>query len=243
MAMRLRGICVAFLLALTAGATYLMSATSALREEMLHNLLALTGHLLIQPRVTPFTDWKAVADKVSRVPGVRLAVPVVGGQALASSPFSASSVLVRGIRGNDLMKLNSVTGNILQGTLDGFDESDSIVIGSRLAKELSVQAGDSITLVAPRDAVTPIGTSPRVKSYNIAAVFEVGMSEFDNAFVFMPLAEAQSYFERTGDVTAIEIHVAEPDKVSAVRQRVTEAAGRPTVVIDWRQRNATYFDK
>jgi lipoprotein-releasing system permease protein len=111
--------------------------TSAQREKMLDNVLALTGHLLIQPRVTPFTDWEAVADRVSRIPGVRLAAPIVDGQALTFSPFNASSVLVCGIRGSDLTKLTFVAMNIQRGTLDGFDESQGIIIGSRLARELS----------------------------------------------------------------------------------------------------------
>jgi lipoprotein-releasing system permease protein len=120
-------------------------------------------------------------------PGRRLAAPIVEGQALASSPFNASGVLVRGIRAADLMKLSSIAKNIKQGTLDGFDEGQGIAIGSRLAEQLSVRAGDNLTLVAPRGAVTPMGTTPRIKAYKIAAVFEIGMSEYDSAFVFMPL--------------------------------------------------------
>jgi lipoprotein-releasing system permease protein len=193
-------------------------------------------------RVTPLTDWQAVAEGVSKVPGVRLAAPIVEGQALTSSPFNASSVLVRGIRARDLIELTSIAMNIQQGTLDGFDEGEGIVIGSRLAKEHSLQAGGSITLVVPQSAATPTGVMPRVKPCKIAAVFEIGMSKFDSAFVFMPLAEAQSYFDRTDDVTGIEVHLTDADNVAAIRQRITEVAGRPIVVTDWRQRNATYFD-
>ncbi len=87
-----------------------------------------------------------------------------------------------------------------------------------------------------------MGTTPRIKAYKIAAVFEIGMSEYDAAFVFMPLTEAQAYFNRTGDVTAIEVYTDNPDKVERYRQLVTEAAERPIFMIDWRQRNATFFN-
>ena len=169
-----------------------MAVMNGFRQELLGKILGLNGHLLIQPLESPLTDWQAVSDRVAKVPGVRLAAPIVEGQALASSPFNASGVLVRGIRAADLAKLSSVAKNIKQGTLDGYDEGQGIAIGSRLAEQLSVRAGDNLTLVAPRGAVTPMGTTPRIKSYKIAAVFEIGMSEYDAAFVFMPLTEAQA---------------------------------------------------
>ena len=116
-----------------------------------------------------------------------------------------------------------------------------MVIGRRLADQLTLRAGDSVTLVSPRGAVTPMGTTPRIKVYKIAAVFEIGMSEYDAAFVFMPLTEAQAYFNRNGDVTAIEVYTNDPDKIVRYRQMVTDAAKRPIFMIDWRQRNATFF--
>ena len=134
----------------------------------MEKILGLNGHLLIQPLESPLTDWQALADRISKVPGIRLAAPIVEGQALASSPFNASGVLVRGIRAGDLARLSSIAKNIKQGTLDGFDEGQGIAIGSRLAEQLSLRAGDNVTLVAPRGAVTPMGTTPRIKAYKIA---------------------------------------------------------------------------
>ena len=145
-------------------------------------------------------------------------MPIVEGQALASSPFNAAGVLVRGIRGEDLAGLTSIANNIKQGTLEGFDQGQGVVIGRRLADQLTLRAGDSVTLVSPRGAVTPMGTTPRIKVYKIAAVFEIGMSEYDAAFVFMPLTEAQAYFNRNGDVTAIEVYTNDPDKIAQFRE-------------------------
>src|ERR1700729_1786067 len=219
-----------------------MVVMNGFRQELLTKILGLNGHLLTQPLEQPLTDYADVADRVSKVNGVYLAAPLVEGQALASSPFNASGVVVRGMRGADLMKLSQVAKNIKQGSLDGFDDGQSIAIGSRLAEQLSVRVGDNLTLVAPRGAVTPMGTTPRIKAYKIAAIFVIGMSEYDAAFVFMPLPEAQAYFNRTGDVTAIEVYTDDPDRIDNFRKLVTEAAARPIYMIDWRQRNATFFN-
>jgi lipoprotein-releasing system permease protein len=219
-----------------------MAVMNGFRHELLDKILGLNGHLLIQPIESPLTDYALVADRVSRVPGVILAAPIVEGQALASSPFNASGVLVRGMRGADLVRLGSIGNNIIQGTLTGFDEGQGVLIGKRLADQLSLRVGDSITLVAPRGAVTPMGTTPRIKPYKVAAVFEIGMSEYDSAFVYMPLPESQAYFNRAGDVTAIEIYTDEPDRVDRFRALISAAAQRPIFMVDWRQRNATFFN-
>jgi lipoprotein-releasing system permease protein len=219
-----------------------MAVMNGFRKELLDKILGLNGHLLVQPLESPLTDFQAVAERISRVEGVRLAVPIVEGQALASSPFNAAGVLVRGIRAADLTGLTSIARNVKQGTLEGFDQGQGVAIGRRLADQLTLRAGDSVTLVSPRGAVTPMGTTPRIKVYKIAAVIEIGMSEYDAAFVFMPLTEAQAYFNRSGDVTAIEVYTNAPDRIAQFRQLVSDAAQRPIFMIDWRQRNATFFN-
>ena len=170
-------------------------------------------------------------------------MPIVEGQALASSPFNAAGVLVRGIRGADLTGLTSIASNIKQGTLEGFDQGQGVVIGRRLADQLTLRAGDSVTLVSPRGAVTPMGTTPRIKVYKIAAVFEIGMSEYDAAFVFMPLSRGAGLFQpqrrRHRDRG---LHQQPRTASQRFRQLVTDAAQRPIFMIDWRQRNATFFN-
>jgi len=219
-----------------------MAVMNGFRKELLDKILGLNGHLLVQPLEKPLTDFEEVAARIAKVQGIRLAVPIVEGQALASSPFNAAGVLVRGIRMNDLTGLTSIAKNLKQGTLENFDTQQGVVIGRRLADQLTVRAGDTVSLVAPRGAVTPMGTMPRIKAYKVAAVFEIGMSEYDTAFVFMPLPEAQAYFNRSGDVTAIEVYTTAPDRIATFRPLVSEAAQRPIFMIDWRQRNSTFFN-
>jgi lipoprotein-releasing system permease protein len=219
-----------------------MAVMNGFRKELLDKILGLNGHLLVQPLESPLTDWKDVADRISGVKGIRVAAPVVDGQALGSSAFGAAGVFVRGIRAGDLNNLTSIAKNIKQGTLEGFDDGQGVAIGRRLADQLSIHAGDMITLVAPKGAITPMGTTPRIKPYRVAAVFEIGMSEYDSTFVFMPLAEAQAYFNRASDVTSIEVYTVNPDRIDEYRKLVTEAAGRPVFLVDWRQRNSTFFN-
>ncbi|MDQ8728757.1 lipoprotein-releasing ABC transporter permease subunit [Bradyrhizobium sp. LHD-71] len=219
-----------------------MAVMNGFRKELLDKILGLNGHLLVQPLESPLTDWKVVAERINGVQGVRLAAPIVEGQALATSPFGATGVLVRGIRSEDLTNITSIAHNIKQGTLEGFDEGQGLAIGRRLADTLSLRAGDNITIVAAKGAVTPMGTLPRTKTYRVAAVFEIGMSEYDAGFVFMPITEAQAYFNRPNDVTAIEVYTTDPDRIDVFRKGITEAAGRPIFMVDWRQRNATFFN-
>jgi lipoprotein-releasing system permease protein len=219
-----------------------MAVMNGFRKELLDKILGLNGHLLVQPLESPLTDWKEVAERINQVKGIRLAAPVVDGQALASSPFNAAGVFVRGIRAEDLTNVTSVEQNVKQGTLEGFDDAQGIAIGRRLADQLSLHAGDNITLVAPKGAQTPMGVVPRIKTYRVLAVFEIGMSEYDSTFVFMPLSEAQAYFNRANDVTSIEVYTTNPDNIDEFRKAVTEAAGRPVFLVDWRQRNSTFFN-
>src|SRR3954451_16916634 len=148
-----------------------MAGMNGFRQELLDKIVGLNGHLLVQPLESPLTDWEAVAARISKVPGVRLAAPIVEGQALASSPFNSGGVLVRGMRGADQAALPSIGSKIKQGKLEGFDEGQGVVVARRLADQLSLCTTDSVPLVAPRAAVTPMGTTPRIKAYRIAAVF------------------------------------------------------------------------
>ena len=218
-----------------------MAVMNGFRFELLNKILGLNGHMLVQPIGTPLTDYDAVAERLVKLQGIKHAIPLVEGQALASSPFHSGGVLVRGLREKDLKSLPAIGPNIKFGTLEGFDTGQGIVLGKRLADQLSVRAGDNVTIVSPRGAVTPMGTTPRIKTYKVAAIFEIGMSEYDSVFVFMPLTEAQAYFNRNGDVNAIEVYTDNPDQILHYRQLVNDNAGRQVYIIDWRQRNSSFF--
>jgi lipoprotein-releasing system permease protein len=218
-----------------------MAVMNGFRTELLNKILGINGHVVAQPLDGPLTDYAAVAERLSKVEGVKFAIPLVEGQALASSPAASNGVLVRGLRGQDLGKLQLVSRTVRDGTLEGFDEGGGVLIGRRLAEQLGVRAGDTISLVSPRGAVTPMGVTPRIKGYRVQAIFEIGMSEYDAAFVFLPFEEAQAYFNREGDASSIEIYLDDPDRVDAVKPKLQEAAERQIYLLDWRDRNKTFF--
>ncbi len=219
-----------------------MAVMNGFRKELIDKIVGMNGHLAVQPLESPLTDWQDVAGRIVQVPGVRLAVPVVDGPALASSAQTATGVLIRGIRADDLNKLASVASNIRDGSLEAFQQGQGVAIGRRLAEQLSLRAGDPITLVAPGENVTSKAITPRMKPYKVAAVFSTDMSEYDSVMVFLPLAEAQAYFNRANDVSAIEIFLeARPDRVDDFRKSVADAAARPVYLVDWRRRTSAFF--
>lgn len=218
-----------------------MAVMNGFRTELLNKILGINGHVVVQPLDGPLTDYAAVADRLAKVEDVKFTIPLVEGQALASSPAASSGVLVRGLRGQDLGKLQLVSRTIKDGTLEGFDEGGGILIGRRLADQLGVRAGDTVSLVTPRGAVTPMGVTPRIKGYQVQAIFEIGMSEYDSAFVFLPFEEAQAYFNREGDASSVEVYLNHPDLVQDAKPKLQAAAGRAVYMLDWRDRNKTFF--
>jgi len=219
-----------------------MAVMNGFRAELLVRILGVNGHVVLTPIDNPLEDYAQIATRISGVKGVKYAIPFIDGQVLASgNTASGTGALVRGIRGDDLAKLELVEKNIKQGTIDGFDTSEGVAIGTRMAENLGLVLGDFITFVSPDGDVTPMGTTPRVKAYPIVAIYEVGMSEFDSSIVFMPLSEAQLFFNQENRVQSIEIFVDNPDDVDALRAPIEEAAQRQVYLTDWRQRNHTFF--
>ncbi len=218
-----------------------LSVMNGFRRDLLDKIVGINGHIFVAAMDKPLTDYAEVSERLSNLYGVKRAIPMVEGQAFSSSPYAGSGVLVRGVRGEDIRRIPSIADNVRQGTLENFETGGGVAIGRRLAENLSLQAGDSITLISPRGAQTPFGTTPRIKTYPVAAVFEIGMSEFDASFVYMPIAEAQSFFNRDGDATVIEVFLDDADRVDEARSAIDMAAERPVLLTDWRQRNRTFF--
>jgi lipoprotein-releasing system permease protein len=218
-----------------------MAVMNGFRKELLSKILGVNGHLLIQPIETPLTDYMDIVRRLQGVEGIRHVVPFVEGQGFLSGavPAQGSGVLVRGIREADLMRLPSIAANVRTGSLVDFDNREGLVIGRRLANGLGVQVGDRVTLLGPDGPRTPFGATPRRKTYPIIAVFEIGMSELDSIMAFMPMQEAQLFFNQPERASAIELYVADADRLDQVRSGINAAVERPLFLTDWRQRHAT----
>lgn len=219
-----------------------MAVMNGFRSELVSRILGINGHVVVLPAGEPFKDYAALTEKLEGVEGVRLAFPLVEGQALVSGAQGAGSgALVRGVRPDDMLKLKTVSDNIKEGDMVGYAAGESVLIGSRMATSLGLFVGDKITMISPEGDVTPFGVNPRVKAYPISGIFEIGMSEYDASIIFMPLAEAQAYFNAGDKVQSIEVFLDHPDDVDAVVPRIREAAGEDIVISDWRQNNRTFF--
>ncbi|WP_337270827.1 lipoprotein-releasing ABC transporter permease subunit [Oryzifoliimicrobium ureilyticus] len=219
-----------------------MAVMNGFRTELISRILGINGHMIVQPLDKPLNDYVAMTDRISAVPGVKYAFPLVEGQTLASGQGGAGTgALVRGIRSEDLKKLKTVATNIKQGDMSSFDTGEGVLIGSRMATQLGLQVGDNITLISPDGDVTPMGVNPRVKSYKVSGIFEIGMSEYDASIIYMPLQEAQLYFNAEGLVQSIEVFVNDPDAIDTMRPKIEEAAKEQVGITDWRQRNQTFF--
>lgn len=218
------------------------SVMNGFHRELMDKIMGVNGHAFVQGVETPLTDWDEVSAKIARIPGVTLAIPMVEGAAGISTQFGQSGVLARGVREKDLVRLPGIAGNVRDGALTGFDSAGGVAIGMRLAETLGVRVGDKVSLLIAKGAQTPFGIAPRIKAYNVVAIFSIGMSEFDNVFVYMPLAEAQAFFNKDREATVIEAFVDDPDRMDEFRLALDKAVTRPLIVTDWRQRNRTFFE-
>ena len=219
-----------------------MSVMNGFHLELMSKIIGINGHVFLQGVETPLTDYDAVVKRVEQVPGVTLVIPMVEGAAGVSSPYQQSGALVRGIREADIKRLPGIAGNVRSGTLDGFDATGGVAIGAKMAEQLSVRVGDTISVLTARGAATAFGVAPRIKSYPVVAVFQIGVSEFDGIFVYMPLAEAQAFFNRDDEASVIEAFVQNPDDMDIMRTRLDKVVGRPMIMTDWRQRNRSFFE-
>jgi lipoprotein-releasing system permease protein len=218
-----------------------MAVMNGFRHELFQKILGINGHILVHKIEVPFEDYEAQAEKLAKVPGVTHALPLIEGQAMISSNVNTLGALVRGMSEKGIKSLSLLSDNVRFGSLDGFDQSEGVALGIRLARSLGVHVGDSVTLVSPRGAATPFGTAPRIKRYPVTAIFELGMSEYDKTMAFLPLVEAQRYFSRPGQVDVLEILVENPDRVQDYIGPLQAAADKTLHLTDWRKRNETFF--
>jgi lipoprotein-releasing system permease protein len=219
-----------------------MAVMNGFRAELLTRILGINGHLIVQPMDRPLDDYADLAKKFEGIEGVTYALPIVEGQTLASGRIGAGTgALVRGVQPEDIKKIKLVAETVKQGSFDNFGAEEGVAIGSRMAINLGLGLGDMLTLISPDGDITPLGVTPRVKSYPVVAIFEIGMSEYDASIVFMPMSEAQNYFNSDGKVQSIEIIADDPDKIEDLKVPVETIADRQLLLTDWRQRNATFF--
>jgi lipoprotein-releasing system permease protein len=219
-----------------------MSVMNGFQSELFARILGLNGHIIVQAD-GGVKDYDAVAGRIRAIPGVLSATPIAEGQVLINANDASYGALVRGIQASELMKLTTVYKTLSPGAMEGFDEGQSVILGKRLADKLGIRPGTDamVTLVAPKGAVTPFGTTPRVKAYRVAGTFEIGMSEYDQTFIFMPLKEAQAFFGLGDTAGGILVMVNDPNAIREWRQQIGTAVGPGMLLVDWQQMNSSFF--
>lgn len=245
-----------------------MSVMNGFRSELLGKILGLNGHFVVETVKGAFTDYDDVVHRLEGVPGVTYAIPYVEGQALASGNSDSTGVVVRGIDEASLRKLTLLDHSAALGGWDQWDQGQGIAIGTRLADRLGVGLTDPVTIVNPDGTMTPFGQTAAMRSYPVNVIFDIGMPEVDNFYIYMPMQAAQVYFkqftdqlkpgaqmpgvmatdeeidaayERVYSASGVEVFVAEPDNIAGMKARLEAALDRPFHITDWQQRNATFF--
>ncbi len=220
-----------------------MAVMNGFREELLSRVLGLNGHLGVYAiQGTVLEDYQEKAEKVKKIKGVELAMPLIEGQVMVSSLKSAQGAIVRGLETKDFKKRKVLAESIVGGSAEALFEKDTLLVGDRLARKLGVYVGDKITLIAPKGTVTAFGSVPRMRSYTIGGTFSVGMYEYDSSFIFMPMEEAQKFFDMDNVVTNLEVFLENHDQVSQARYEISKALGGKVRIYDWQRSNAAFFN-
>ena len=232
-----------------------MAVLNGFRAELLDKILGFQGHASIyHSDVSPIQNYAELQTRIARIPGVTRAVALVEGQAMASSLRNNTGALVRGISQADIGKLSSLNNADLRTALiessvpdeppsfAGFDKSAGVAIGERMAWKHQLGLGSNLTIISPEGPDSVVGNAPRIRDYPVVAIFKVGMSDYDENIIYMPLAEAQDYFVMDEGVSQIEVMVEKPDAIDDMKLALTAAAGEGMVVNTWKQRNVTFFN-
>jgi lipoprotein-releasing system permease protein len=218
-----------------------MSVMNGFRAELLGRIIGVNGHFLVQGYDRGLVDYDDVTRDVAKVPGVVMAHPILQQQVLASAGNYASGAIVRGMKPDDIEKLPLVVKSIKHGSLDSLRQG-KVVIGEQLAQTLGVGVGDSITLLSPRGNATAFGMAPRSATYEIGGTFSVGMIEYDSAYVFMPLDEAQVFFRMKDMASGIEVMVQDPERISSYTIPLTKAVAGRGYLVNWQELNSSFFN-
>jgi lipoprotein-releasing system permease protein len=222
-----------------------MAVMNGFREELFSRILGLNGHLNIYAQRGPLTNYEPMEAELLKIPGIKTATPIVEGQVLVSSAGGAVGALVRGIKPEDLRAQPVLSKKITLGSLDLFQD-DNVAIGIRMAEKLNLAVGSRINLTSPRGMQTAFGTVPRVQSFNVGAIYNVGMYEFDSGFVFMPLATAQTFFGLGTGISSMEMTVEDPHNLRPVSSRIIQVVGgkatQPMRLLNWMESHSSFVN-
>ena len=219
-----------------------MSVMNGFRAELFDKIVGLNGHAVVQGFGGRLGNWEQIAVQAKRTPGITSALPLIEQPLMASANGRVEGVLVRGMRVNDFLSNTTINSNVVAGDLKSVAPgSGRVAIGARLAEALGAYPGSEISLISPDGRSTVVGTVPRIVSYTVGAIFEVGIYDYDKAFVIMPMKDAQELLMLGDQVGMVEIQTSNPDKVQEIVAPLQPLVRGHGVIVDWRQMNSALF--
>ncbi|HKR92413.1 lipoprotein-releasing ABC transporter permease subunit [Novosphingobium sp.] len=217
-----------------------MSVMNGFRAELFDKIVGLNGHAIIQAYGGRLDDWQDVLKDVRATPGVVRASPLIEQPLLASFNGRVEAILARG---NTAQDINRLKDKVKAGYLDELRVgSNNVAIGSQLAQNLGARVGDTITVINPQGRSTPFGTVPRQIAYRIAAIFEIGVYDYDSAFVVMPIPDAQTLLLTGDTIGMIEVTTNDPDHVGQLLAPLQRKLAGRAIISDWKTINASLFE-
>lgn len=220
-----------------------MSVMNGFRAELFEKIVGLNGHAVVQGYDGRLPDWRRVMAEARATPGVVSATPLIEQPLLANFNGRVEAVLVRGMTMEDIGSNATLKGKVQVGSLANLAPGKNVIaIGSGLADNLGVTVGNTISIINPAGRATPFGTVPREIGYEVGAVFEVGVYDYDKAFVIMPMQNAQQLLLLGDTVGMIEVKTADADKVGDILAPLADKVEGRAVVTDWRQMNSSLFE-
>ena len=220
-----------------------MSVMNGFRAELFEKIVGLNGHAVVQGYGGRLPNWQEIVKQAQATPGVTAAVPLIEQPLMASYEGRVEGVLVRGMRRQDILSNPTLQGKVLAGSLAALQPGDGkVAIGARLAEALGATLGGSITIISPQGRTTPFGTVPRIVDYEVAAIFEVGVYDYDKAFVVMPIEDAQTLLFLGDAVGMVEIETEDAERVGEILAPLAAEVAGQAVVADWRRMNASLFE-
>ncbi|MEJ7775974.1 MAG: lipoprotein-releasing ABC transporter permease subunit [Sphingomicrobium sp.] len=220
-----------------------MSVMNGFRGELFDKIVGLNGHAIVQGYEGRLANWQQIAEAARKTPGVTSALPLIEQPLMASSNGRVEGVLVRGMRIEDIRNNPVIAGNVKAGSLaEIMPGSGRVALGSRLAQALGAYPGSEISLISPEGRSTVVGTVPRIVSFTVAAIFEVGVYDYDKAFVVMPIEDAQQMLLMGDEVSTVEIQTTDPDNIAEILAPLQPLSNGRGVIVDWRQMNSALFE-
>ncbi|MFN4287203.1 MAG: lipoprotein-releasing ABC transporter permease subunit [Brevundimonas sp.] len=223
-----------------------MSIMNGFRAELLGRILGFNGHVYIQGEALARPDRDQMVRSLQDTPRVTLAAPLIESHTAVRVGGQLSGVIVRGVRPEDLPRMSLVASSLDQAAIDSFGAGewggDNVLIGRALAEQLGVGVGDVISLLSPTGGGTAFGSLGLEKAYTVGGIFQVGMNDYDRAFIYMPLEQAQIFFGKDGMWDVVEVMIDDPDQTRSVIPAIQEVAGPGGYITDWTTRNASFWE-